>query len=342
MSAAASQRRIALLPSSADAADTAPLRLVESMLWAFQGTTRSSWVASKSTDKADVAVIAGAARNERVEAWRQSGKPVIFITMPDAPPVNDEHVLVYPFRANQLLHMLNALDARLDAPVAVTSAPVVPQPATATGVHKATLRAWSFVEALRTLREVQNSEVWLSGVQGQTPRLWIKGDGSEYSADPATVQDIRRGAFPFSETNLRKGAPPPAHRGVRSAAELQWFAGSHADARLAPWLSESVRYRITRWPNFGLIRPLPSQIRATALLGSTPLTASDLARRGALPPEEALRTLNALDACGLLEAMPDATAAKPASQSASPPAAPGGFGSFVRLLRKRLGLSEST
>jgi len=342
MSAAVPQRRIALLPSSADAADTAPLRLVESMLWAFQGTTRTSWVASSSPEAADVAVIAGAARNERVEAWRQSGKPLIFITVPDAPPVSDEHVLVYPFRANQLLHMLNALDERLEG-AAPPAAPIVASPTTATGIHKATLRAWSFVESLRTLSEVQNTEVWLNGFQGSTQRLWIKGDGTEYSADAATVQAVRRGAFPFGEIQLRKGTAPPSHRGVRSAAELQWFAACHAGASLAPWLSDSVRYRASRWPNFGLIRPLPSQIRATALLAAGALTLHELTRRGSLSPEDAARTLNALDACGVLEALPDTAPAAPKPKpSAAPPPAPGGFGSFVRLLRKRLGLSEST
>ena len=338
MSAAAPQRRIALLSASADSAtDAAPLRLVESMLWAFQGTTSANWIAAKSSDSADVAVVAGAARNERIEAWRKSGKPLIVITAADAPPVSDEHVLVYPFRATQLLQLLNALDARLSHQI-LTAAPPAAAPTT-------NRNAWGFIESLQTLRDVQNAAVWVAGYQDKAPRLWVKGDGSEYITDAATLQDIRRGAFPFGTLQLRQGAPPPAHRGVRSAVELQWFAGCHAGSTLAPWLNESTAYRVSRWPNFGLIRPLPSQIRATALLAAAPLTLSELAKRGALPLEEAAKTLNALEACGVLVAVAapaPSTSTNAPRASSSPPQAPGGIASFVRLLRKRLGLSEST
>lgn len=342
---AAPQRRIALLHSSTDdSADSAPLRLVESMLWAFQGTTRSSWVRATSPESADVAVVSSTAPNERIDAWRKSGKPLIVITAPDAPPVRDEHVLVYPFRATQFLQLLNTLDARLGhsgghAAPAANQPDIASSPASESSTTNRD--SWSFVEALRTLREVQNTEVWLTGYYGPTPRLWIKGDGSEYTTDPATLQDIRRGTFRFGAIQMRRGVPPPPHRQVRSAAELQWFAGCHAGATLAPDLDEFTRYRISRWPNFGLIRPLPSQIRVTALLAASPLDLRELVKRSALPAEEVIRTLNALEASGLLHAV-QATAAPAPMPAAEVPQMPGGFGSFVRLLRKRLGLSEST
>jgi hypothetical protein len=143
---------------------------------------------------------------------------------------------------------------------------------------------------------------------------------------------------------LRRGQAPPSYRGSRSAVELQWFAGWHAGASRASWLDEATAYRVSRWPNFGLIRPNLSQIRATALLAATPLTLRELMKRGALSAEDAARTLNALDACGLLAAAERAAAAAKSPTPAPPPAAPappGGFASFVRLVRKHLGLGES-
>src|SRR6185295_4704969 len=126
---------------------------------------------------ADVGVVSGAVHDESIEAWRNSGRPLIVITTAGAPPVADEHVLVYPFRAMQLLQLLSQLDARLSRPALAPGSPST----------DANQNAWRLIEALRTLREVQNSEVWLAGAHGRVTRIWIKGDGSEYVADEGTL-----------------------------------------------------------------------------------------------------------------------------------------------------------
>jgi hypothetical protein len=300
------------------------------MLWAFQGTTSASWEITTSMDVADVAVVSGTVRNGDIEAWRSSGRPLIVITAPDAPPVADEHVLVYPFRATQFLQILNQLDTQLSQAVAVAHG------APAIAAHQ---NAWGFIEALHTLREVQNSEMWLAGTHGRLTRLWVKGDGTEYVTDTVVLQEIRRGAFPYDAIQLRRAEAPPSHRELRSAAELQWFAGYHAGPQLAPSLDESTAYRLIRWPNFGLIRPMTSQIRATALLAARALTVGQLARHGQLTLAEATQTLNALQACSLLAAVQhdwDAQDSPPPPTESPKP--PGGFVSFLRQARKRLGL----
>ena len=333
MPASVVQRRIALLPASTADEDAAPLRLIESMLWAFQGTTSASWQIATPVDVADIAVVSGTARNASIEAWRDSGRPLIVITTADAPPVADEHVLLYPFRATQFLKILNQLDARLSQPVPAASG---------SPVNGANQNSWGFIDALRTLREVQNSEVWLAGTQGRLTRFWVKGDGSEYATDTVVLQEIRRGAFPYDAVQLRRAEAPPSHRELRSTAELQWFAGYHAGTQLAPGLDESTPYRLTRWPNFGLIRPMPSQIRATALLAAGALTVGELARRGQLTLAEATQTLNALEACGLLQTvLPGSAAQNPSPPATESPQPPGGIRSLLRLIRKRLGLGDS-
>jgi len=330
------ERRIALVSPAASGAQSATqaLQLVESMLWAFKGTMRSNWVSEPSAESADVIVVTSATRDERLSRWQESGKPIIQISVAGEPVLAGANVLVYPFHARQLLQLLNELDARLNAPslpVETSAAPSEPTGGT----------AWSFVEALRTLREVQNAAVWLTALKGQSPLLWLKGDGSEYSADAHTLQDVRRGTLAFGALRLRQGAAPPAHRALRPAAELEWFAGYHASTELAPWLDAAANFRITRWPNFGLIRPLPSQIRVTALLAAGPLTLAQLVQRSEMPRIEAIRTLNALEACSLLSVVERAVAATARTRSPAPHPS-GGLAAFLQLVRRRLGLSTGT
>jgi hypothetical protein len=205
----------------------------------------------------------------------------------------------------------------------------------------ATSDPWIFLEALRMLWEVPNADVWLAGKLGKTTVLWLKGDGTEYSAEPAAVHAIRNGELPLYDVNLQTGLPPPAHRAPRAATELLWFAGYHASSGLAPWLTATTHYRIARWPDFGLIRPLPTQIRATATLSKAALTLDELAERAQIPVDEAARMLNALSACRLLTAGSGDAAAPATDIRRAVPEPAGGFRSFLRLMRKRLGLKDT-
>ena len=118
---------------------------------------------------------------------------------------------------------------------------------------------------------------------------------------------------------------------------MSWFAAYHASAGLAPWLEPTVRYRVTRWPNFGLIRPLPSHIRVAAALASTPARADEVAARASVSVEEATRTLNALAVANVLVAVGDEES--PVQTPRLPTVAPRvGFAAFLSNVRKHLGL----
>ena len=86
-----------------------------------------------------------------------------------------------------------------------------------------------------------------------------------------------------------------------------------------------------------LIRPLPSQLRVAAGLGSAPATLPEIIKRAAVTAEEAIRTLNALHACGVLTSVPGEQQARVATPRAVPEP-DGGFGKFLRNMRKHLGL----
>jgi hypothetical protein len=326
-----SGRRIALFKpvSLSDERVTHAFQLLDSILWAFQGTTRSPWTIT-TPDVANVVVVYAEDYDARITEWRKSGKIVVAIATEGLadPAVQDR--LVYPFRAQQVLVLLERLDAQLD-PMASSAAP------TATTLPEAPVDPWSFVEALRTLRSVQNGATWLVGRDGRTPVLWLRGDAVTYATDTATVQGIRRGSLRLSNLVLQKGADPGAGPVQRSGMELSWFAGYHASAQLAPTLKSGARYRITQWPNFGLIRPLPSQLRVAAGLSSAAATLEEIIGRAKVTSEEAIRTLNALHACDVLIAVESSEKSAPAAaRSVNEPR--GGFTSFLRNVRKHLGL----
>jgi hypothetical protein len=197
---------------------------------------------------------------------------------------------------------------------------------------------WRFVEALRTLRATQHPQVWIVARDSRGPVLWLQADGATYVAEPSTVQAIRRGAIQLSELTLHDDSQPLGDPSPRPGAELYWFAGYHASDLPAPWLDSAARYRITRWPNFGWIRPLPSHIRVAAALAAAAADLRQIAFRAHVSMEEATRTLNALATCDIVAVVDSGLeiAPQPRQITAQPR---GGFTAFLRNVRKHLGLS---
>jgi hypothetical protein len=317
-------RRIALVkPASvADEKVTHALQLFDSILWAFQGTSRTAWTVV-TADAADVIVVYEADPDQRIAAWRAQGKLIVEFAV--AEPTSA--ALVYPFRAAQALALLERLDTQLKAQ---GEAPPSPK-------SRATVNPWSFVETLRTIREVQNSEAWLVARDGKVASFWLRADAGMYAAEHATVQAIRRGTIQLATLDLQKSPLPDGGPTPRAGTELSWFAAYHASPELAPWLNATTRYRVTRWPNFGLIRPLPSHIRVAAALASMPARPDEIAARATVSAEEAIRTLNALAAANVVVSAEAEIA--PVKKAPAPAIQPrGGFTSFLRSMRKHLGL----
>jgi hypothetical protein len=326
-------RRIALVKPASVAEEkvTHALQLFDSILWAFQGTTRSVWTLV-APEAAEVVVVHQGSPDERIAGWRDAGKLIVEFAVSDAAR-GTSAALIYPFRAAQALALLERLDAQLSSPDG--TAEESGSEAAAGGDSR---DPWAFVETLRTIREVQNSETWLHARDGKISCLWLRADGAMYTAEQGTIQAIRRGTLNLSRLNLQKGTLPEGRPTPRAGTELSWFASYYASASLAPWLKPTERYRVTRWPNFGLIRPLPAHIRVAAALAATPARPDEIAARAQVSPEEAFRTLNALAVANVVIAVPNEVVA-PVKAVRPPPVAPrGGIGSFLRNVRKHLGL----
>ena len=332
-------RRIAVLKPTGpvDERITHALQLMESMIWAFHGTTHSTWRMA-SVDSADVLIFHEGDADERIAQWKSQNKPVVEVAVQSRLDSDTPNLLVYPFHATQVLVLLDRLETQL------TSGLEAPVPAESTMAPASTKQdPWSFVEGLRTLRSLQNSEAWLVARDERIPILWLRGDAATYAAEPATVQAIRRGALNPNRLTLEKGSAPIGGQAPRSGMELSWFTGYFASGHIAPSLTISTSYRMSSWPNFGLIRPSPSQMRVAAALGAAAADLSEIIRRAGVTADEAARTLNALYACGLLVRVSSSEPGSAASagglrRAASEPRA--GLAKLLANVRKHLGLRD--
>ncbi len=331
-----SSRRIALLKPATvtDERVLQALQLLDSIVWACKGATHSAWTIA-SPEFADVVVVHRDDHDERIPMWKAQGKPVIEIATDSQSDATAPGVLVYPFRVTQVLALLNTLDEHLKAGQPAAEKPTLRTRDSSPGE----VDPWAFVESLRTLRLVQNSEVWLVGRDSRLQVLWVRGDAVAYAADPLAVQAMRDGSLNLSKLALDKGLGPSPALPSRSGIELSWFAGYYASDHLAPALQAETRYRIARWPNFGLIRPPPSQVRIAAVLASTAGDIGEITSRANVSTEEATRILNALYACDVLVAV-SAAESRAASKPRAFPEPRGGLAKFLRNLRKHLRIRD--
>jgi hypothetical protein len=329
-------RRIALIeaPGNSSAGDDRSKRamqLLDTMLWVLKGTTRAAWTKS-GLDEADIVVVHKGDDLGRTAEWLASGKLVVEIAENADEAEGNPNTLVYPFRAVDVLALLERLGTQLDSGSRAPQA-AVELPTDATGIAP-----FKFVDTLRTVRDVPNADLWLVAHHGGTPVLWLRGDGSSYQANPKYVEALSAGTLKLSGLQIRREDKAAADLAQRPGFELGWYAGYHASAIIAPWLSAQTRYKLKSWPNFGLIRPHPSLLRIASALGSTPLTLQQVAARAKVPMEVAARTLNALSACDALVSVAEATAPVSRPKAVAEPS--GGFSRFLTRVRKHLGLEQ--
>jgi hypothetical protein len=340
-------RRIALIKPAVDAYDQAALamKLLDSVLSVFKGATQSNWIIC-AAEAAEVIVVHHDEPLRQVAHWRNEGKLIVVVSTDAKASPLSPYTLTYPFPTVQVLRILEQLDAELNAgtiaPARVGSSAVV---GTIDGRGRADNRggdAWSFVDALRTLRLAKNPDMWLVGKSSGGSSLWLRGDGSRYCCDPATARAIRMGTRNLSGLTLQKATAPPADLSPRPGSELAWFEGYNASEQIAPWLNERATYRLTRWPDFGVVRPddpklRSAQVRVLSALEAAPATLAELAARTNTSPDVAVRTLNALAGCELVQVVPPAVSNVARTQPVSPVLTER-LKQFLRNMRKHLGL----
>lgn len=348
------ERRIALIkPQTTETEQAAhAVQLFDSVLWVFKGTTRSNWVTTPAVS-AEIIVVHHSEPAGNLERWRDQGKHIVVLSTDEKRHPAGPRTLVYPFPAVQVLSMLERVEAELDSGSTSQMHAVSPS---VVGTSLSKQRAarpgtdpWSFVEALRTLRTVNNANLWLVCKSADGPFLWLQGDVSRYICDSATAAAIRAGTLDLSGFTLQKGAAPPGNVPSRPGEELFWFATHHASNALAPWLNDKIPYRLLRWPDFGRVRATDAtertvQIRIVAALEVAPATLSRLAAHAQATTDQTARALNSLASCALIEAASTVPAApqSPRVTETDAPTPAGGLKHFLRNLRKHLRLGGAS
>jgi hypothetical protein len=339
-------RRIALIAAGdagGDDRSQRAMQLLDTMLWVLKGTTNAAWIKAQP-DEADIVVVhqddsQGDKASGTAAEWQARGKLVVQIAAQSA---NDKpgdaaanpNTLVYPFRAVDVLSLLERLNAQLDADLSSPAA----ADRTPDGVGSED-GPWKFVEALRAVRDVRNSEQWLAAHRGTAPVLWLRGDGAVYRATAQIVDTIRSGKLALGALSIQPASAMPVDVPQRSGFELGWYAGLFASHTLAPWLSSTTKYRLRQWPNFGSIRPTPAVLKVVSALASSPASVDDLVARSGLPATDVIRAFNALSTCESIvevEAVRNLETKRPATAAPS-----GGFTKFLKRVRKHLGLEAT-
>jgi len=137
-------------------------------------------------------------------------------------------------------------------------------------------------------------------------------------------------------TNVRlyRGAGARLPYMVEQPDDLQtllWHVGIHAFPNaIAWWFADAARYRLSGWPDFTSVAHTPDQVRMTALLGTAPFTAGELAVAAGVDLVDAQVLLNALSLMALVREIPIEVGDEPIVIAERP------RGLFARL-RARLG-----
>jgi hypothetical protein len=330
-------RFIALVKPKSSADDPAAhaLQVFDSVLWVFKGTMRSNWVTA-SVDQAAVVVVHHAEQSERIAHWRKQGKQIVVISTDERQASAAPRTLVYPFKADRVLRLLNELEADLfgDTPAAVEKVTQAD--------NKHIADPWSFIETLGTLRGLNNADVWMMATDSLREEFWLRGDGRQYSCTENFARKIRSGTLKLSGfTFAARSVEVPAELMLRAGIELLWFGSYHVSAALSPALATKTKFRLMFWPDFGALRidsaaQRAAQLRIVASLDAASHSITSLIAAAEATQEEVVRTLNALSTCKCLLATsrPAAKTLPVATQQR------GGFRSMLRGIRKHLGLGE--
>ena len=326
-------RRIALLKPQQELGDQVAhaLQLFDSMLWVFRGTTQANWILCSAAD-AEVIVLHATHDQRPVDEWRKQGKVIVTLSNDPSAAKQSEHALVYPFPAATVLKLLEGIDEQL---AGVTRARTPATPA-----REGSGNSFDFIEAIRTVRAARNAELWMAVADGSERVLWLRGDGAEYRASAEVRTGLRCGVLQVRHFSSEKVAGPPAGLTTGSGEEIAWFSGYYSGGTLAPWLSETERYRLRRWPDFGLLRApdgltMACQLRVLAALDAAPATPASLVVRARVTRMQTARVLNALSTTGLIE-VDTAASAAPARTEFAAARPEGGFRQFFREIRKHL------
>jgi len=129
-------------------------------------------------------------------------------------------------------------------------------------------------------------------------------------------------------------------RDFRPLRELEWsFWISARSPWLRPEVSQTGRYRLLRWPDFGRLPHSHAEVRLASFLMTQPMTLDELGTRTDVSRERAMNFLNAVHGLGLLAPAEAGSARRVEKPRAGPSIS--GLGALISQLRRKFGLTRS-
>jgi hypothetical protein len=259
-----------------------------SMLKIVQGRSIAFWQPS-DIEHADVLLAQAGGQAAVIDAWGQTGKPLVLLT-DDRDTKHDNHfALSYPFRVMQLLSMLdNVADHLRDYPTSATEHTTSP---------------WTCAMSLRQLATPPLDDVWHVAHSADYCCVWIS-HGYAYASAEAFAR-LRCGELVLGNFSLSTISAPSTCVS-HAVSDLAWFVGLSGAHDLAPWLGHDTPYRLHLWPDFGRLGAPMHMVELAAHASACARTPLALLQHSGFPQADVYRFLAAAAMAGWLSADTDA------------------------------------
>lgn len=255
-----------------------------SMLKIVQGRSIALWQPS-DIEHADVLLAEAGGHAAVIDAWGQTGKPLVLLTDDRSTPYENRFALSYPFRVMQLLSILDSVADHLrDCPTRKAESIASP---------------WAGAMSLRQLAAQPDDGGWHMAHSADYSCVWINKGHAHASAEifaRLRCGELTLGDFSSSTTT----APPGSTR--CALPDLAWLLGLHGAPELAPWLRHDATYRLHRWPDFGRLGAPAHMVELAAHAAARTLTPLALLQHSGFPQADVNRFLAAASMAGWLSA----------------------------------------
>ncbi|VUD68976.1 hypothetical protein TDB9533_04339 [Thalassocella blandensis] len=290
-------------------------------------------------DVDQASVIIAFEGDNRIEDWHSSGRIIVLVQNSRRPGKHYHFTITNPIRVMHVLDLLNTVGEHLLAnPVKITATPTS-KPSTvqdsAPGEH------WALLSAIKTVFDASSPQTAFAIEANGQPKLWLTAKLSQCKISEDYFNNFSQLMSAKIQSKTLENHNPPESAILINGTELLWRSAidstQNAQDR-APWLPGNSIYKLKRWPDLGALRAKANLVRMVSTLAKKYVTPEELTQATGSDNRETMAILNALGACGLIDAKPSER--QVSSQTQAKPAAkkPEGFSKMIKSLRRHLNI----
>lgn len=297
-----------------------------SMLKIIDGRSPVQWRQS-SPEQADVLMVSSE-HHDHACGDSLTHKPCILVYPNSQQKPASTFSLPHPFRVMQLLDVLEDVVHTLDASD--------PSDADTSHTETATVPTADFCASLyQAINGQAQPQSELYGSDSPEGRLLVRPGSHRFYARPPLLHALSAGHVSFApltacNETVSEGMVP------RPLFELAWLTGGKHSHSLLPWLDENSTFRLSRWPSAAALNKSRQLLSLCALMNRRALSLRELKSLAQCEDNLLYHFINACEISGLLVSQRHTA---PAPQLAHAGEDNRRFGSMIRGLRTRLGLS---